>query len=82
MPAGQSNGLHWAASIVPPPFGSGYVLKAVAGILINSVASIVPPPFGSGYLAASVVAGALRLASIVPPPFGSGYQLGRNGETH
>ena len=63
----------YQASIVPPPFGSGYM----AGVLLNRpsarIASIVPPPFGSGYYGGAAPADANLVASIVPPPFGSGY---------
>ena len=36
------------ASIVPPPFGSGYTQVVLGGFQAGP-ASIVPPPFGSGY---------------------------------
>ena len=42
-----------AASIVPPPFGSGYRSIAVSPG-DNRIASIVPPPFGSGYSAFAI----------------------------
>ena len=38
------------ASIVPPPFGSGYPVGKES-LLSFLDASIVPPPFGSGYKA-------------------------------
>ena len=47
---GPSPALH-PASIVPPPFGSGYVIGC-RGFAEIVRASIVPPPFGSGYPAA------------------------------
>ncbi len=63
------------ASIVPPPFGSGYAGQRWAGEWALP-ASIVPPPFGSGYPHSEGGVGGSRFrASIVPPPFGSGYQL-------
>ena len=36
------------ASIVPPPFGSGYLACLLRRLAVH-YASIVPPPFGSGY---------------------------------
>ena len=60
------------ASIVPPPFGSGYqFVSRLSGD--TEWASIVPPPFGSGYQFVSKLSGDTEWASIVPPPFGSGY---------
>ena len=41
-------GLDGGASIVPPPFGSGY-RASDSTIARYDAASIVPPPFGSGY---------------------------------
>ena len=66
-------GLH-GASIVPPPFGSGY--GSWDDISIKTVvASIVPPPFGSDAGQLTDARGRrVVVASIVPPPFGSGYR--------
>ena len=60
------------ASIVPPPFGSGYQRRK-AQCSLRFGASIVPPPFGSGYTLRGSGGGWGKAASIVPPPFGSGY---------
>ena len=65
-----------AASIVPPPFGSGYVVAKGVVVPLNR-ASIVPPPFGSGYKSLLRNPYAPAAASIVPPPFGSGYPIDR-----
>ena len=61
------------ASIVPPPFGSGYE-AGVAQSEAEAVASIVPPPFRERLYDTPVAMTLSDLqASIVPPPFGSGY---------
>ena len=62
-----------AASIVPPPFGSGYN-ESEHRAADGGNASIVPPPFGSGYNESEHRAADGGNASIVPPPFGSGYR--------
>ena len=46
---------YWPTSIVPPPFGSGY-LASLTQCRPNRHTSIVPPPFGSGYILASTPA--------------------------
>ena len=63
------------ASIVPPPFGSGYDPCAAIKLHGGHTASIVPPPFGSGYSPEPAESDIRCWASIVPPPFGSGYHL-------
>ena len=51
-----------SASIVPPPFGSGYASPSDLDVEVLLGASIVPPPFGSGYAATPC-----QLVNTIPP---------------
>ena len=73
---GHGVGDQSTASIVPPPFGSGYSPARLPAFYPLRRASIVPPPFGSGYGQWIQSILPYAPASIVPPPFGSGYDGG------
>ena len=72
---GGGAGVGGSASIVPPPFGSGYRDLALLSRLQSQPLQLCRPL--SGAVTALGLAFALYqvVASIVPPPFGSGYDL-------
>ena len=71
--AGRGRHRHSKASIVPPPFGSGYPPDARRAFLLLGMLQSCRPLSGAVMTVAKVDGTSLRRASIVPPPFGSGY---------